>query len=148
MREAIIVKFKKFNGAKELFVPEYKSEGASGMDVMSSESTIIPKGEVRIVSTNLAVEVPMGYELQIRPRSGLAANNGVTILNTPGTLDSDYRGELKIILINFGTEEFKISKGDRIAQMVLAKVERMELQKGQLSETIRGAGGLGSTGVK
>jgi len=148
MKERFIVKFKKFDESKDLFIPEYKSEGASGMDVMSIEDVFIPPNETRIVKTNLAVEVPIGHELQIRSRSGIAAKNGVFVLNGVGTLDSDYRGELMVILHNVGKSIFKINIGDRIAQMVLAKVERMEFYADKLSETDRDFGGFGSTGIK
>ena len=147
MKEKFIVKFKKFDESKDLFIPEYKSEGASGMDIMSIEDLSIPMGYSALVSTNLSVEIPCGLELQIRPRSGLAAKYNVTVLNTPGTIDSDYRGEIKVILMNLGHEDFKIFKGDRIAQMVLAKVEKMMLYQDELSDTERGDGGFGSTGL-
>ena len=101
-----------------------------------------------MIGTGLFFEIPEGYEVQIRPRSGLAAKNGVTVLNTPGTIDSDYRGEIKVILINLGEKDFVINSGDRIAQMVIAKYERVEWTLSEeLSETDRGAGGFGSTGV-
>lgn len=145
MRERTIVKYKKFDEDKEIYIPEYMTRGASGMDLSSVEDIILWSNDTAIVSTNLSVEIPDGYEIQIRPRSGLAAKYSVTVLNTPGTIDSDYRGEIKVILHNAGFEDFKISKGDRIAQMVLAKVEKMELYEDKLSETDRESGGFGST---
>lgn len=148
MKQVVIVMYKKFDENKEVFIPKYKTKGSSGMDLSSIEDCILWSRETRLVSTNLAVEIPEGYEIQIRPRSGLAAKNSVTVLNSPGTIDSDYRGEIKVILYNAGTQDFHISKGDRIAQMVLAKVEKMELFEYNLSKTKRNDGGFGSTGNK
>jgi len=149
MREKVIVKYKKFDESKDVYIPQYKTTGSSGMDLSSVERDFwIEPGEKMIVSTNLSVEIPLGYEIQVRPRSGLAAMYSITVLNTPGTIDSDYRGEIKVILYNAGHVSHKISTGDRIAQMVLAKVERMELYADELSETERNSGGFGSTGTK
>jgi dUTP pyrophosphatase len=134
----------------DLPLPAYATEGAAGLDLVAaidSDVTVLP-GRRAIVPTGLSLELPTGFEAQIRPRSGLAANNGVTVLNTPGTIDSDYRGEVKIILINLGDEAFRITRGMRIAQMVIARHERAELiERTSLSETVRGAGGHGSTGL-
>jgi dUTP pyrophosphatase len=134
----------------DLPLPAYATEGAAGLDLVAaidSDVTVLP-GRRAIVPTGLSLELPTGFEAQIRPRSGLAANNGVTVLNTPGTIDSDYRGEVKIILINLGDEAFRITRGMRIAQMVIARHERAELiERTSLSETARGAGGHGSTGL-
>ena len=138
---------KKLN--KEVIVPEYKTKDSSGMDLMASISNdiYIKPGEKAIIPTGIAISIPTGYEIQIRPRSGLAAKKNITILNTPGTIDADYRGEIKIILINFGKEEFKINPNDRIAQMVLCPVIKAELEVVQeLQDTKRGEGGFGSTG--
>ena len=138
---------KKLN--KEVIVPEYKTKGSSGMDLMASISNniYIKPGDKAIIPTGIAISIPTGYEIQIRPRSGLAAKKNITILNTPGTIDADYRGEIKIILINFGKEEFKINPNDRIAQMVLCPVIKAELEVVQeLQDTKRGEGGFGSTG--
>jgi dUTP pyrophosphatase len=147
-----VVKYKKFDETKELFLPSYQTEGASGMDLISIERVCMHPGTTHIISTNLTVEIPQGYEIQIRPRSGLAAKNGVPVLNSPGTIDSDYRGEIKVILFNSSKNYFNICIGDRIAQMVLAKVEKMVLMKvvnkDELSVTERGEGGFGSTGLK
>lgn len=120
------------------------------MDLVAAidSDVILQPGQRAVVPTGLSVELPAGFEAQIRPRSGLAANNGVTVLNTPGTIDSDYRGEVKIILINLGEEPFRVTRGMRIAQMVIARHERAELvERTSLSETARGTGGHGSTGV-
>lgn len=132
-------------------LPEYKTEGAAGADICAcvSEPVVISSGKFAMIPTGLFFEIPFGYEVQIRPRSGLAAKNGVTVLNTPGTIDSDYRGELKIILINLGTEDFVVNNGDRIAQMVISPVQQANFEiVDSLSETQRGSGGFGSTGTK
>lgn len=132
-------------------VPEYKTAGAAGADLyafLPEETVVIEPGKRAVIPTGLFFEIPEGYEIQVRPRSGLAAKNGVTVLNTPGTIDSDYRGELKVILINLGDDSFSVKNGDRIAQMVIAPVIQAEfLQVSELSETDRGNGGFGSTGV-
>jgi dUTP pyrophosphatase len=131
-------------------LPEYASEGAAGMDLrafLQKEVLMPPMGRAKI-PTGLYVEIPQGYEAQVRPRSGLAARHGVTILNSPGTIDSDYRGELEILLVNLGIESFIIQNGDRIAQLVVAPVARLPMEEsGALSETTRGGGGFGSTGI-
>jgi dUTP pyrophosphatase len=127
-------------------VPEYQTEGAAGFDLHSSGTYMIGPRERVLVGTGLAFEIPKGYEMQVRPRSGLALKNGVTVLNSPGTIDSDYRGEIGIILINHGNSTFTINTGDRIAQGVIAKVEQATFKVTQnLSDTIRGKGGYGST---
>ena len=134
----------------DLPLPEYETVQSAGMDLpaaIDSPMTLSP-GEHAMLPTGLAIALPGGYEAQIRPRSGLAARNGVTVLNTPGTIDADYRGELKVILINLGTEPFEIERGMRIAQMVIAPVTQGKLTEvDDLSDTARGAGGFGSTGV-
>lgn len=147
----MIVLYKKFDASKEAFIPEYKTSGSAGADLRSSSSEVISlkKGERKLIPTNLIIELNEGYEAQVRPRSGLALNHGVTVLNTPGTIDSDYRGEVKVLLVNFGENNFEISFGDRIAQLVIAKHERAEFKEDEnLSETERAAGGYGSTGIK
>ena len=141
----------KIKAEKGALIPQYKTKGAAGADVCAflkeSEVTLHP-GERFLVPTGLYFEIPEGYEIQVRPRSGLAFKNGVTVLNTPGTIDSDYRGELKVLLINLGSEDFKISSGDRIAQIILAPVtQAFFVESQELSGTERGAGGFGSTGV-
>ena len=148
MNQKVIVKYKKFDENKDVYIPEYKTSGSSGLDLSSIEEGWIFDKRTKVFATNLVVEIPDGYEIQIRPRSGLAANHSITVLNTPGTIDSDYRGEIKVILYNAGENAFKINKGDRIAQMVLAKVEKMELYADTLSGTERSSGGFGSTGIK
>jgi dUTP pyrophosphatase len=130
-------------------LPSYKTNGASGMDLMAFiENPIeLEPGKSCLVPTGLSVAFPEEYEIQIRPRSGLAAKNNITVLNTPGTIDSDYRGELKIILFNHGNENFLINHSDRIAQMILTPIIKMELQEtDELPDTVRGEGGFGSTG--
>jgi dUTP pyrophosphatase len=133
---------------KNIILPEYKTDGSSGMDLMANvEQTVkILPGEKKIISTGIMVAIPEQYEIQIRPRSGLAAKNGISILNTPGTIDSDYRGEIKVILINLGKYTFEINKNDRIAQMIVCPIIKAELKEVEsLPETIRGGGGFGST---
>ena len=141
------VLIKKLDPAVQL--PEYKTSGASGVDLIAfikEPINLEPKTSV-LIPTGLSVAFPEDYEIQIRPRSGLAAKNNISVLNTPGTIDSDYRGELKIILFNHGSENFMINNNDRVAQMVLTPVIKMELEEvDQLPETIRGSGGFGSTG--
>ena len=131
-------------------IPEYKTSGAAGADVCAylESDIVIESGKVVMIPTGLFFEIPEGYEIQVRPRSGLAAKNGVTVLNTPGTIDSDYRGELKVILINLGNEDFTIHNKDRIAQIIIAPVTQAVFVPAQtLSQTQRGAGGFGSTGL-
>lgn len=130
-------------------LPQYATEGSSGLDLRAAvnDDTVIVSGGFSLIPTNLSVEIPLGYELQVRPRSGLAAKHGIGVLNTPGTIDSDYRGEIKVILFNFGKEDFIIKRGDRIAQMVLAKVYHVKLNVSEnLNGSERGEGGFGHTG--
>lgn len=132
-------------------LPNYETIASAGMDVRAnvSESIVLKPLERIIVKTGLFIELPIGYEAQVRPRSGLAAKKGVTVLNAPGTIDADYRGEIGVILVNLSNENFTIENGERIAQIVIAKHERAEwIQVEELSETTRGEGGFGSTGVK
>ena len=146
--EAPVLRVKKKDPSVPL--PQYESSGAAGMDLrafVATEVSIPPLGKARI-PTGLFFEVPDGYEAQVRPRSGLADKNGVTVLNTPGTIDSDYRGEVQVIMINLGTEAFTVKNGERIAQMVISPVTRARVSEVErLSETERGSGGFGSTGV-
>lgn len=130
-------------------VPAYASDGAAGMDIVAAETLTLRPGARHAVATGFAMAIPAGYEVQVRPRSGLALKHGITCLNTPGTIDSDYRGELKVILINLGAEPFEIRRGDRIAQLVVAPVQigRM-VEVEELDETLRGTGGFGSTGIR
>ena len=142
----VLVKCKILDGA---ILPSYKTSGSAGADICAflDESKILKVGERFAVPTGLFFEIPEGYEIQIRPRSGLALNNGVTLLNAPGTIDSDYRGEVKIILINLGSEDFVVNNGDRIAQAVIAPVTQGVFSiASELSSTSRGEGGFGSTG--
>jgi dUTP pyrophosphatase len=133
---------------KNIVLPEYKTDGSSGMDLMANvEQTVkILPGEKKIISTGIMAAIPKQYEIQIRPRSGLAAKNGISVLNTPGTIDSDYRGEIKVILINLGKDIFEIKKNDRIAQMIVCPIIKVELEEVEsLPETVRGKGGFSST---
>ena len=130
-------------------LPSYKTNGASGMDLMAyiDKSIELKPGESCLVPTGLSVAFPEEYEIQIRPRSGLASKNNISVLNTPGTIDSDYRGEIKVILFNHGNKNFKIDRNDRIAQMILTPVIKIDLEEtNELPESVRGAGGFGSTG--
>ena len=134
---------------KKVITPEYKTKGSSGMDLMANikDAVFLKPGKSEIIPTGIAISIPVGYEIQIRPRSGLAAKKKITVLNSPGTIDADYRGEIKVILINLGNEEFKINPNDRIAQMVLCPVIKAELvEVDDLQNTKRGEGGFGSTG--
>ncbi|VAX17702.1 Deoxyuridine 5'-triphosphate nucleotidohydrolase [hydrothermal vent metagenome] len=136
----------KFN---DIPLPHYATEGSSGMDIRAAidEEITLEAGKVDLIPTNLMLEIPEGFEIQVRPRSGLAAKHGIGLLNSPGTIDSDYRGEVKIILFNFSKEDFVIKRGDRIAQLVLAKTYKAELnEKENLSDSSRGEGGFGHTG--
>ena len=128
-------------------LPVYASHGAAGMDVVSAEDVTLAPGERHAVATGLAIAIPPGHEVQVRPRSGLALKHGITCLNTPGTIDEDYRGEVKVILANLGSEPFEVRRGERIAQLVPAVVTKAEFEEvDSLDETHRGAGGFGSTG--
>jgi dUTP pyrophosphatase len=134
---------------ENLPLPAYATPGAAGMDVVSAEDVTIAPGARHAVATGFRVAIPQGYEIQVRPRSGLAFKHGVTVPNTPGTIDSDYRGELKVLLINHGPEPFVVNRGDRIAQIVPAQVTRAEFAEvAELDDTERGHGGFGSTGTK
>lgn len=130
-------------------MPKYAKEGDAGMDLFSTENYSLKPGERCLVSTGLAFETPLGFEVQIRPRSGLALKKGISIVNSPGTIDAGYRGEIGIILINHGNEEFAVNQGDKIAQAVLNQIHIAAIEEAEeLEETDRGAGGFGSTGVK
>jgi len=135
----------------KVVMPKYETEGSSGLDLAAhiNESVEIKPGSTAIIPTGLAVSIPKSFEIQIRPRSGLAAKNQISVLNTPGTIDADYRGELKVILINLGTKSFLVENGARIAQMVLCPVVKADLKEVKtLDDTKRGSGGFGSTGTK
>ena len=138
------------NPDNPVIIPEYKTEGSAGLDLCSSSKEVIKicASEVRLIPTNLIIELPDGFEGQVRPRSGLALKHSVTVLNSPGTIDSDYRGEIKVLLINHGITDFEVKCGDRIAQLVITKYEKVDLRESiELSDTERGDGGYGSTGV-
>lgn len=147
---AIRVSVKRLPHNEDLPLPSYESASAAGMDLpaaVTADVTLQPGGR-DLIATGLAVALPDGYEAQIRPRSGLAARNGVTVLNTPGTVDADYRGEVKVILVNLGNEPFTVTRGMRVAQMVIAPVVQATIEQVEdLPETARGAGGFGSTGT-
>ena len=150
MIEDITIKFKRLSKAfNNIPVPSYSTEGSAGMDIRAAmkEPITLKPMEVEMIPTNLSVEIPEGFEIQVRPRSGLAAKHGIGILNSPGTIDSDYRGEVKIILINFSKEEFIIQSGERIAQLILSKVYKARLEETEeLNNSKRGEGGFGHTG--
>jgi len=129
-------------------IPQYLTAGSAGCDIVSTEKYVLQPGERHLFSTGIYLEVPKGYECQIRPRSGLALISGITVLNAPGTIDSDYRGEVKVLLINHGKESVEILQGFRIAQLVFASVKQAKFIVSDLSNTDRGAGGFGSTGIK
>ena len=138
---------KKFD--KNIKLPAYKTSGSSGMDLVAlvKGKINIKPGKIAIIPTGIAIAIPMNYEIQIRPRSGLAAKKGISVLNTPGTIDSDYRGEIKIILINLSKKSFVVKSGDRVAQMILSPVAKGKLKEIKiLPRTMRGKGGFGSTG--
>lgn len=140
----------KTDDAKDLPLPKYMSEGAAGMDLYANvhEDTMIRRGEVKLIPTGIRIALPEGYEAQIRPRSGLALKNGITLLNTPGTIDSDYRGEIGVIMVNCGTAGFIVKRGDRIAQMVINRYERIKWTECEsLDETERSDGGFGHSGM-
>ena len=150
MLEEIIIKFKRLSEEfNNIPLPSYSTSGSAGMDIRAAikKPITLKPMEVEMITTNLSVEIPEGFEIQVRPRSGLAAKHGIGILNSPGTIDSDYRGEVKIILINFSKEEFIIQPGERIAQLILSKVYKARLEKTEeLNYSKRGEGGFGHTG--
>ena len=153
MNPEIEVKVSQLDHGHGLPLPRYETSGAAGMDLLAAlpenGATVLEPGKRMMVPTGMAIALPEGFEAQVRPRSGLAAKQGVTVLNTPGTVDCDYRGEVKVILVNLGDEPVTIERGMRIAQMVIAPVTRARLHKVEtLDETDRGAGGFGSTGTK
>jgi dUTP pyrophosphatase len=137
--------------SNDVLIPKYETPGSSGMDIAAyiEQEITINSGDKVLIPTGFSLSIPQGYEVQIRPRSGLAAKKSITVLNTPGTIDADYRGEIKVILINLGKEKFIVRKGERIAQMVVCPVIQAQLEEVQeLPATDRGAGGFGSTGAK
>jgi dUTP pyrophosphatase len=143
----ITIQLKRLPHGEDLPLPAYATAHAAGMDVVAAEDVTLAPGARHAVATGFAVAIPAGYEVQVRPRSGLALKNGVTCLNTPGTIDADYRGEVKVILANLGSEPFEVKRGERIAQLVPARVQIARFAEvAELDETARGAGGFGSTG--
>ena len=148
MSSPVEIRIKRLNHGAGLPLPAYASKGAAGMDICAAESLLLRTGRRAAIATGFALAIPHGFEIQVRPRSGLALKNGITCLNTPGTIDCDYRGEVKVILINLGEEDFQINRGDRIAQLVVAAAPQAEVSEVEdLDDTARGAGGFGSTGV-
>ena len=144
---AITIDLKRLPHGEGLPLPAYASAGAAGMDVVAGETLTLAPGARAAVATGFAIAIPEGYEVQVRPRSGLALKHGITCLNTPGTIDHDYRGEVKVILANLGQEPFEVVRGERIAQLVPAPVQRAVIAEVEaLGDTVRGAGGFGSTG--
>lgn len=144
-----ILKIKKLENYQNLNLPKYETAGSAGMDLLAAinEDVVIKSGEVKLIKTGISIALEKGFEAQVRPRSGLALKNGITVLNSPGTIDSDYRGEVCAILINHSAVDFTITRGMRIAQIVIAKYEQAEiLEVENLDETARGSGGFGSTG--
>lgn len=147
MTNTVAIEVKRLAHGEGLDLPRYATTGAAGMDIVSAEDVTIAPTSRHAVATGLSVAIPQGYEIQVRPRSGLAFKHGITVPNTPGTIDSDYRGELKVLLINHGTEEFAVARGDRVAQLVVAPVTQGAwVEVDELDATDRGAGGFGSTG--
>ena len=145
---SLTIKIHMDNGCEDLF-PRKAHEDDAAFDLRSRVDAVIPSGKITLVPTGVFMELPVGYEAQVRPRSGLALKHGITVLNTPGTIDAGYRGEVGVILINAGPADFTVARGDRIAQMVVQQLADVELVAAeQLSDTSRGAGGFGSTGVK
>lgn len=147
MPEPVPVRIKRLPHGEGLALPAYATPGSAGMDVLAAEDVTLAPGGRHAVASGFSVAIPEGYEIQVRPRSGLALKHGISVPNTPGTIDSDYRGELKVILINHGRDPFVIARGDRVAQLVLAPVTRALWDEvAELDDTVRGAGGFGSTG--
>jgi len=145
------IQIKKLDHYADLPLPQYATQNSAGIDLLAAvtEETIIKPGEIKLIPTGIAIALKEGFEAQVRPRSGLAAKHGITVLNSPGTIDADYRGEIKVILINHGKENFVIERGMRIAQMIISRYESISWQEvNALEETDRGYGGFGSTGHK
>jgi len=143
------VEIKRLPNNEDLPLPAYETAGAAGMDLRAAEAVTLKPGARHLVPTGLSIALPQGFEAQVRPRSGLAVKHGVTVLNSPGTIDCDYRGEVKVPLINHGQDDFVIARGDRIAQMVIAPVTRISWTEVEsVDETVRGEGGFGSSGQR
>src|SRR3954452_18508711 len=148
MAKPVVVRLRQVGGrGPPLDLPRYESEGAAGLDLRADEPFTLAPGERRLVPTGLALQIPPGHEGQVRPRSGLAVRHGIAIVNAPGTIDSDYRGEVQVVLVNLGQAPVSFARGDRVAQLVIAPVTRVEVRLvEELNATDRGAGGFGSTG--
>lgn len=149
--ERISIQFKRLGDSTDLPLPRYETKGSSGMDIRAcvKDPVILQPGQIKRIPTGLSVSIPLGYEAQMRPRSGLALKHGIGLVNSPGTIDSDYRGEIGIIMINWGESLFTIRRGDRIAQMIIAKVCRADIAEAEtLDDTLRGKGGFGHSGVR
>jgi len=149
--ERVTVKFKRLEGSTDLPLPGYESEGSSGMDIRAcvNEPVLLKPGEISLIPTGLAVSIPRGYEGQMRPRSGLALKHGIGMVNAPGTIDSDYRGEIGIIVVNWGPKPFSIRRGDRIAQLIITRVYQAHMvEVDDLDPTPRGEGGFGHSGIE
>ena len=149
-QKTLRLQVRRLPGSEDIALPEYETEGASGLDLRAAvkEELTLHPGEIRLVPTGLAVSIPPGYEGQIRPRSGLALRYGIGMVNSPGTIDSDYRGEIGLVVVNWGREPFVIKRGDRVAQMVIAAVSKAEVvEVDDLESTARGEGGFGHSGV-
>lgn len=143
----IAIQLQRLAHGEGLPLPSYATDGAAGMDVVAAEDVTLAPGARHAIATGFAIAIPPGYEVQVRPRSGLALKHGITCLNTPGTIDEDYRGEVKVILANLGNEPFEVRRGERIAQLVPAKVQKAAFEEvDSLDLTVRGQGGFGSTG--
>lgn len=150
-QQRVKIQVKRKPGCEDLPLPDYATAGSSGMDLLADvgEEVALNPGDIKLISTGLYMSIPSGYEAQVRPRSGLALKHGIGIVNSPGTIDSDFRGLISIILINMGKEPYAIKRGDRIAQMIISEVTRAELEAtNELNDTARSAGGFGHTGVK
>lgn len=150
IREKVLFTWLDTDASKDLEMPSYETSFSAGMDIRIAiiEDVVLNPGEIKLLPTGFAVAIPQGYEIQVRPRSGLAVKHGVTVINSPGTIDSDYRGEVKVGLINLGTKSYMFKRGDRVAQMILAPVIQAKFELvDELDETERGAGGFGHTGL-
>ena len=149
--EKVLIKFRRLDDRSDLPLPCYESEGSSGMDIRAcvKDAVILEPGQIKLIPTGFAVSIPFGYEAQMRPRSGLALKHGIGLVNSPGTIDSDYRGEIGVIMINWGESSFPVRRGDRIAQMIITKVCRADTAEVEiLDDTLRGEGGFGHSGVR
>lgn len=146
--QTLTIRFKREAGGEDLELPSYQTTGSAGMDVRAAHDHLLQPGDTALIATGFSMAVPPGFEAQMRPRSGLAIKHGITLLNTPGTVDSDYRGEVKVILTNLGRAAFQVRRGDRIAQIIIARVERAQIEEVKvLDDTQRGSGGFGHSGT-